>query len=225
MTTLSQLVDDLLVELVRPDMRSMLVDYANQTVREMHFRPATNAPVLFDANRYEEQIAVTSSNPFLWPIPSVTRFQDIEIAFCPEAGVVIQRKNPRVINRESMNPDSDWYYYISGVQVAFSGPAVGDSIKLAYYMYPARLKYKTAAERSIVFDVDSDTYTLVGGGIPTDEQLALETHWMLQRWPDTIKEGVRAKAYKRMGDDSRTRMFYSAFEAARTAVWQSEPSS
>lgn len=56
MTTLSQLVDDLLVELVRPDMRSMLVDYANQTVREMHFRPATNAPVLFDANRYEEQI-------------------------------------------------------------------------------------------------------------------------------------------------------------------------
>jgi hypothetical protein len=92
-------------------------------------------------------------------------------------------------------------------------------------MFVKTLAYKTANQRTIEYDKDTDTYSLVGGGTPTEEQLEVETHWLLQRHGECVKEGTRAKLYKRLADESRARMAFSAFESMRTGVTLNEPSS
>ena len=50
----------------------------------------------------------------------------------------------------------------------------------------------------------------------------LITNWLLIRWEELIKEGVRAKLYKRVADQVRMRAAYSAFESARVAMGAAE---
>lgn len=228
MTTFSQLVDDVVKELLRPDMRDTIATYTNQTIRDVHFRPNVNTAALFDANRYESEETVTADGTWLWSIPSSTRFQDIEAIFIKDLGVYVKRKNPRVALEQSFEPDANLYWYRSGPAIAVHGVAANQVAKLSYHMFPRTLGYKPtigANARIIRFDEDTDSYVLIAGGAPTEEQLELETHWVLQRWADAVKEGVRAKIWKRLGDMERTRMAYSAFESMRTGIWNTEPSS
>jgi hypothetical protein len=229
MTTFSQLVDDVKTELLRPDMTAMLASYANQTIRELHFRPGLNAPILYDANRYEEELAITTERTWLWTIPSSTRFQNVEAIFINDLGIYLQPKNPRIALEPSFQPFADRYWYRSGATIALQGVATGWTGLMSYHMFPRTLAYKPASgagARLIRFDPDTDSYVLiVGGGEPSEAQLELETHWLLQRWGDTVKEGVRAKAYKRLGDMDRTRISFSAFESMRSSVWNTEPAS
>ncbi len=226
MTTFSQLVDDLVVELVRPDLRITMATYANQTIREIHSRPQTRSQTFFDANRMEYEETIAADGPWLWTIPSVTSFQKLEAVYLPEMDLYIRERTPSVAHRESAEPFREFYWYRSGDKIAVAGPLVGLKLQLSYFQYPRTLSYKAAEIRVVRFDVDTDAYVLVaGGGTPTEDQLLLETSWPLQRWPDSIKEGVRAKTYKRIGDNDRTRMSFSAFEAMKEVIWNSESSS
>jgi len=228
MTTFSQLVDDIVMELLRPDMKATIVSYTNQTIRDVHFRPAVNAPVLYDANRYEDELAITTEGTYLWSIPSNTRFQDVEAIFINDIGIYLDRRNPRIALKESFEPHADKYWYRSGPTIAMHGVASGWTGKISYHMFPRILAYKPKTgtdARTIRFDPNADEYVLIGGGAPTESQLELETNWVLQRWGDTIKEGVRAKTWKRLGEMERTRLAYSAFESMRTSIWNSEASS
>lgn len=209
-------------------MRAAIASYTNQTIRDVHFRPNLNSPILYDANRYEDEVTVTSDGMWLWSIPSNTRFQDVEAIFVNELGVYVNRRNPRIALTQSFEPDANLYWYRSGPAIAINGVAAGWTAKLSYHMFPRTLGYKPATganARAVRFNPDSDAYELITGGVPSEAQLELETHWVLQRWADTIKEGVRAKVWKRLGDMERTRMAYSAFESMRTSIWNTEPSS
>lgn len=228
MTTFSRLVDDIVTELLRPDMRATVASYTNQTIRDIHFRPGSQSPILYDANRYEDELTITTDGTWQWMIPSNTRFQNVEAIFINELGQYVKPKNPRIALEASFQPFANLYWYRSGPVIAISGIASGYSGLMSYHMFPRTLAYKPASgtgARLIEFDPDTDSYKLIGGGVPTEEQLELETHWLLQRWGDTVKEGVRAKTWKRLGDMERTRLAFSAFESMRTAVWNSEPSS
>lgn len=228
MTTFSQLVDDIVKELLRPDMKDTIATYTNQTIRDVHFRPNVNSPILYDANRYESEEPVLTDGTWLWSIPSNTRFQDVEAIFIEELGVYVKRKNPRVALEQSFEPDANLYWYRSGPAIAIQGVVAGWTAKFSYHMFPRTLGYKPTAganARLIQFDADADEYTLIAGGAPSEAQLETETHWILQRWADSVKEGVRAKIWKRLGDMERTRMAYSAFESMRTSIWNTEPSS
>lgn len=226
MTTFSQLVDDVVLELLRPDLTPVLAQYANQTIREMHTRPATNAPVYFDANRYEDELAVTTNSPWLWEIPSVTRFQKMEAAYCEAIGAYLVPRSPRMTQALSQEPNAELYYYRTGPAYAFAGLPNGVSLKLAYFLFPRTLAYKAVNDRVTRFDPDTDRYVQIASPTTpaTESELEIETNWLLQRHAETLKEGVRAKAWKRMGDDGRTRTAYSSFESARAAVWNTEPS-
>jgi hypothetical protein len=171
---------------------------------------------------------ITTEGTWLWTIPSSSRFQGLEALFIDELGIYVPPRNPRVALEASFEPNAGVYRYRSGPTIAVQGVAVGWTARISYHLYPRTFLYKPASgtgARQIVYDVDTESYTLVGGGVPTEEQLDLETHWLLDRWADTIKEGLRAKLWKRLGDMERTRIAFSAFESMRTAVWNSEPAS
>ena len=224
MTTFSQLVDDIALELLRPDLRSTIASYVNQTIRDVHFRAGVNSPILFKANRFEELLVATNDSPWLWTIPSVTRFQKLETAFNPELGILLEEKSPRVMKGYSVEPYAAYGYYRTGESYAFAGLSNGHTIYVDYFMFPQGCKYLASADRIVIYDFDTDSYERVGGGAPlSDSELAKETNWVLQRWEHVVKEGARAKIWKRLGDDARTRTAYSAFEAARTGLWNTEP--
>jgi len=226
MTTFSQLVDDILVEMVRPDLRNSIIAYANQTLREIQLRPNSNTAVNYDANRFEVPLAFSSDGMWLWSLPSATRFQDVEAIYVDDLGLYVPKRNPRIALEFSFEPNPDLYWYRSGAQIAINGVLNGWTGKISYFMYTQTLAYKAAGARIITYNVEDDTYLLASsGGVPTEEELATETNWILQRWADTVKEGVRAKAYKRLADETRARMAYSSFETGRLIITQSEPSS
>lgn len=228
-TTFSALIDSIIVELVRPDQIDNCVSWLNQTIRECHFRPTSNQQVFYDENRTETETLVASANPFLWPIPSVTRFQMMEAVYSNNVGIYIPAKNPRIALREATGPYDSYFYYRTGAQYAVAGVAVDDTIQMSYFQYPRMLAYRAnVADRHCTFDPDSDMYYDITSGSPvasTDVQLEVETNWLLQRWDTVLAEGLRAKAYKRLGDDLRTRLSYSAFQTGLTNIFQSEPSS
>ena len=52
--------------------------------------------------------------------------------------------------------------------------------------------------------------------------LAKVSNWILNRWEDTVAEGLRAKVYKRTSDTERARTCYSMFQSMRSGMWTSE---
>src|SRR4051812_37916301 len=85
MTTFSQLVDEMVVETRRPDLRSEIAVYLNQTIREVHFEPGKGNVVHYAENRKEDQITATSDSGQLWDLPSPQNFQGIEAVRFPDA--------------------------------------------------------------------------------------------------------------------------------------------
>lgn len=222
MTTFSQLVDGIVAETLRPDQLTSIVTYTNQTIREVHTRPATNIPILFDANREELELTV-NADPFIWSLPSVTRFQKLEAAYVPELEIYIEQRSPRIIRNFSFEPYSELGYYRTADTYAFMGVEIGFHLWLSYFQFPRTLAYQPKPR--VEYDPVTDSYKQPNGSDATPAQLELCTNWVLQRWADTIREGVRAKVWKRLSDDSRTRMAYSAYTSAQTGLWNTEPAS
>jgi len=229
MTTFSQCIDDVVTELMRPDLLTASASYVNQTMRELHFKPnpqGQSIAIHYDANRFEAEELVNTAEPYMWPIPSTTAFQDMETAYSPTAGIYIKQKNPRVAKAVSYEPNANVYWYRSGPSIAFAGLANGSTLQLSWFEFVRSMGYRTVADRVVIFNALTQEYEKVGGGVPSEAELALETNWMLQRWGDSVvKEGLRAKMWKRIGDLDRGRMSYSAFESNRSGLWMSEPSS
>lgn len=229
MTTFSQCVDDVVVEMMRPDLLVASISYANQTLRELHFKPNPGGqpvPVHYDANRFEDEIAVNTVEPFLWTIPAVNAFQSLETAYSPELGIYIKPKNPRISKAPSFEPYANVFWYRTGPSVAFAGLPNGSNLQLSWFEYVRSMGYIALANRVVTFDPLTQTYSKVGGGTPSEAEMLLETNWMLQRWGESVvKEGIRAKMFKRIGDMDRGRMAYSSFESGRAGLWAAEPSS
>ena len=226
MTTFSQMVDLLLKEIVRPDMVTMLPDYLNQTIREMHTNAQTSLPVAYADNRIEHLITIDSSveaaNNFVWPLPDPTRFQMVEAIYYRSVGRYAKPRTPDVARvRNFSDPLRDLYYYRSGPNLAFSKPGgVGDIIEASILYYPRRLQYQQGTQRKVRWNAESEVFEYINGGTIAD--LGKATNWLLQRHADCLMEGTRAKAYKRMDDQNRAKLAYSQYESMRAAVIATE---
>lgn len=225
MTTFSQLVDSVVVELVRPDQRGNIASYLNQTLRELHFRPGHNSPILYEENRREDDPAINTDGVWLWPVPNPATFHDVEAIFLPELGIYVPRKNPRITRNQSFEPYADVFYYRGGSTIAISGVKNGWTAQISYHVFPRSLAYQLPASRIVEYNPETGEYERKNGGTPSQAEMDAATNWLLQRWDTVIAEGLRAKAWKRIGDEGRARMCFSAFESMRTSITNGEPSS
>lgn len=224
MSTFSQIVDELKLELLRPDFEAVISDYLNQTIRELHARRQTGNPVLYDANRQELEVLIESL-PATWAIPSVPKFQALETVYFKERGVYALKRHPSRAFENGLNSD-DPYWYRSGPVIAFNGILEGETAKLSYFEFPARLQYYATALRPATYNFETESYTYLPSYDVSDTTREnarnLVTNWLLLRWSSVLKEGVRAKVYKRLGEKERAGMCFSAFEAQRGGLLSSE---
>jgi hypothetical protein len=237
MTTFSQLVDEMVVETRRPDLRAEIATYLNQTIREVHFEPSRGNVVHYPANRKEDQITASVDSGQIWDIPNPMTFQTIEAVEFPSLYLGTNgyahevTPGPRIRTQPSI-------YYRSGASFVFGGAVgyggVGGKINISWFEYPPALKYKDATHREAQFDVESGWtyYDLTGvGGLDytqdANKPLALlrVTNWVLQRWADVLREGLRAKVYKRLSDQLRATTSYSLYAQLRQGIFTSEAAS
>lgn len=221
MTTYSQLVDKIILETKRPDLASEIQSYVNQTIRELHNRPDTNATLLFPDNRKEIQLTASTESGFTWELPNPQCWQTLELvrydSVWDEDGPIY----PKVTHPSRALKDLKYYAYRAGGYYSFHGyGGIGSIINVSYFEFPRALKYRQAAAREATWDEDSGWTYLAG--ITTDEQKAAArekgTNWILERWADVVLEGLRAKVYKRVNDEARARTSYSLYAQLRQGM-------
>lgn len=232
MTTFSQLVDDMVQETRRPDLRAEIATYLNQTIREVHFEPSRGNVVFYRDNRREIQIIASSEDSEVWEIPNPATFQGVE------AVRYASNYLGRMEYAEEATPgpglaSKPFYFYRAANSVVFGGVVgyggIGGIIQMSYFVYPSALKYKAAGAREATYDSEEGwTYNTVDSVDygSTDELKATAqervTNWLLMRWADTIREGLRAKVYKRLSDETRQRTSYSLYQQLRQGLFTSE---
>lgn len=224
MTTFSQLVDEMVLELKRPDLRTEIVAYLNQTVLDLHFQPATGNVIQYTANRQELRIFPDVANGYAWDLPKPAVFQMLEAARFTD----LQDRDGEPVWSREMSPGRRlneilWYHYRRGDAYVFVGH--GEVIDLSYFERPPRLKYYVTADRPATYDdVVGWTYATAYDIDDTTRALAraLTSNWLTIRYHDVVTEGVRAKVYKRTSDDSRARTAYSMYTSLRQGLYTSE---
>lgn len=228
MAIFSQVVDDLLRELVRPDLNSMLPGYLTQTIRESHMSAEDRSPVLFPDNRLEVKVIANPviENAYLWQIPNPSVLQAIEAVYYPSVSRYANETSPLLINASNLNnPNDQFCYYRSGTQIAMRGfGQENDSILISWFEFPKSLVYVPATNANrLVYDVETETYTLPAESTRTLEQAKLlSTNWLLERHEEMLKEGVRAKAYARMDDQFRAQASYSKYSQMLLGMQKTE---
>lgn len=234
MTTFSQLVDEMVVETRRPDLRSEIATYLNQTIREVHFEPSRGNVVLYGENRKELEITADTDSGQIWDIPNPALFQAMEAVRFPGQMLYRMEYAPQARPGPSLNTKA-FYYYRSGPSFVFGGTVgyggIGAKIQLSYFEYPPSLKYKAIGSRPAEYDVESGwTYYDLTASSGLDYTLlanqpaaqALVSNWILLRWSDVLREGLRAKVYKRISDQLRATTSYSLYTQLRQGIFTSE---
>jgi hypothetical protein len=226
------LVDEIVAETRRPDLRSEIATYLNQTIREAHFEPSRGNVVHYIDNRKEEQLTADSADVFLWDLPNPPLFQGIEaVRFASH--YLGRMEYAKQVNPGPAMQSEPFYFYRAGSRIAFGGTVgyggVGGIIQISWFEYPAGLKYKEAGTREATYDVETGwAYNTVNsvdyGSTPELQETAQlrVSNWLLLRWADVLKEGLRAKVYKRLSDDVRQRTSYSLYQQLRQGLYTSE---
>lgn len=227
MTTFSQLVDTICAETRRPDMRTEVCNYVNQTARELHFDSERNKILFFNDNFREIQLTAGSESGFSWTIPNPAIFQKLKtVCYASRvdwAGKPIwpQRTTPG----RHLNTLKE-YYYQAGNQFFFNCyGGLNAKINLGFYEFPRRLSYQAVEDRLVAWDEETQEFVYDPGlTTPELQAAALEkaAHWILIRWEDVLAEGVRAKVYKRLSDTERARTTYSMYMSLRGGFWSNE---
>lgn len=228
MTTFSQLIDEMVQETKRPDLLEEMIRYLNQTVREVHFEPSRGNVVHYGENRREDEVTATAETGEIWDIPNPATFQAIEAVRYPTNGLGRMDFVPEITPGPNI-ASREFYFYRSGASFVFGGAygygGIGGKIQLSWFEYPPSLKYKTVATRPASYDEEIG-WTYHADYQATDElkatARALVSNWLLLRWADVLREGLRAKVYKRLSDDVRQRTSYSLFQQLRQGLYTSE---
>lgn len=226
MTTFSQLVDDMISELKRPDLKTEIASYVNQTIRELHFTGDRNAIVLFQDNFREEVLVATEESVHSWEIPNPQVFQQLSAV----KYLTVSTRLGQDIWPEATTPGRHLankvnYYYRVGQTYVFAGfGGINGQIAIGYFEYPRSLKYKEIASRSATYDEDSGWAYADAVNTPELQEAAreLSSNWILLRWKVLVEEGVRAKVYKRLSDTERARTAYSMYGSLRQGFWTAE---
>ncbi len=226
MFTFSQLVDELVSEVKRPDLISDIARYLNQTIRECHFSPDRNAAIFFKENFSESLVTATAEESFSWAQPNPTTFQKLtSVKYVSQTDRLGKSVWPReTIPGRHLN-DLDYYYYQVGPSFVFGGyGGLSAQIALGWFEFPASLVYKSVATRPAQYDAETGwTYHV---DIVTDEDKEaarlVTSNWLLLRWNTVVAEGLRAKVYKRAADTERARTAYSLYAQLRQGLVTSE---
>lgn len=224
-TTFSQLVDEVVKETLRVEMLPQIANYANQTIREMQAHPQSGGYLLFPDSLCEDLITVDANDPFGWDIPNPDRFMAPAAARYDSVYDLGGSNEWAVFVRPGKIMDSrNHFAYRSGQKFFFKGAGgQGATISFSWYEYVRTHKYYRVDERPATYDVDSGWTYHAQHDADDDARAAareMVANWILMRWPETVREGVRAKVYKRTGDESRARLAYSAYQSARLELVQ-----
>ena len=225
MTTFSQLVDKMILETRRPDLVTDIQSYVNQTLRELHFHPETNGAILYHDNMVEMSLVADSETGFFWTIPDPTRFQAMQAV--RYEGVLDEQGNPIYVHERKPGraiAGLERFYYRAAGYFTFAGyPGIDGEISIAFYQFVPAHKYKTTTNREATYDIEDGWSYLTA--VTDEEKLAAEalvSNWLLLRWPTVVEEGVKAKVYKRVGDEMRGRTSYSLYAQLRKGLYTSE---
>lgn len=227
MLTFSQLVDEVVQETNRFDMVGVFASYLNQAIREVHFEPSRGNAVLYEENYQEDQLTANLDTGFSWDIPDVTRFQALQaVRFDSQLD---ERGNPRYAKLLRPGPRLEHENYVvqrAGPSLYFKGyGGLNAKISLSWYEYPRALKYYAVADRPASYDLESG-WTYADAYDDTPELMAqaeaLVTNWLILRWHTVLMEALRAKVYKRLGDEVRQRTSYSLYSQLRQGLFTSE---
>lgn len=220
MTTFSELVDSMVSELRRPDLGSEIARYLNQTIRECHFDPVTNAAQFFKSNTVEATIAATSESAQVWTPPCPQNFQKLSAVEYPTIGIWPEETTPG----RHLRGKTHYYYQVGGSFVFSDYGGVGGQINLFYFVFPHSLTYFAESCRPM-------QCSLLGEKVYAEEWIhdhsredadLLCTNWLLMSWKTVLEEGVRAKVYKRLSDTERARTAYSLYAQLRRGLVTSE---
>lgn len=155
MTTYSQLVDELVLEVRRPDMVVDIARYCNETIRELHFDPKNNAALFYRENFREALILAASEASLTWTIPFPSLFQKMAaVKYLNQWGSGAQVYATETMPGRPLN-GMKWYYYQAGDSFVFSDfGGANAQVALGYYEFPRPLQYKVPAARLVVWDPD-----------------------------------------------------------------------
>ena len=192
----------------------------------MHFSIDRNAALFFSDNFRESLLTANSESGQPWAIPNPATFQKMKVVGYP---TLLDRQGLKIYARETTPgrhlADLDYYYYRVGGSFVFSGyGGINSQLALGWYEFPASLKYKTPTQRPATFDIETGWTYADGVNTPDLQEAArsLVTNWIIFRWAEVVKEGLRAKVYKRLADTERARTCYSLYGALRQGFWTSE---
>lgn len=232
MTTFSQLVDKVTREVGRPDLKERAASYLNQTVRELHSEPKRNTSILFAENYLEDQLTSNVDTGFYWDAPRPSRFQALTLVQFADIvdneirdGTASGFYPPLLVPSRALKTHTS-YYYRGGSRYVFVGyGGLNARVNISWYEFPASLEYFAAGVRPAEYTESLGfTYADEFDGTP-ELRLAAEaltTHWLLLRWPMVLEEGLRAKLYKSISDESRASLCYSLYQQLRSGLWTSE---
>lgn len=227
MTTLSQLVDEVVRETLRPDMIEQITTFINLTIRELHADPKTGLSIGFVENLVETQLTSTQDSGYVFEIPDPALFQFVEaIWFRRGARLAVERKpsSMHAYMSTSLLPAA---YYRSGPTIVFDGyGGSGQLIDLAYCAYPRGLKYYTPALRPVTWDDENRVWNYHADFNVNDAQRLIArtrcTNWLMARHKELVKQGTIAKLYARRNDQERARLAYSLYEQLRPGFVSAE---
>ena len=225
MTTFSQLVDSVVEDTRRPDLRTTIGQYVNQQIRELHIGP-NGAAMKYNDNLVEIELTADEDEGYQYELPSPQRFQVIEAVWYANLGVYADMRNPSSAFAFQDRPFGKCYWYRSGNFLVFNQYGGADAtIKLAYFQYPSRLKYYAAAARPATWD-DEAGWTYHADydvdAASRAEARALVSNWLLERWEDLVGQGSRAKVWARLSDEARSKVAFSNAEAFKAGMIMAE---
>lgn len=207
-------------------MTSDIARYLNQTIRECHFDPETNAALFFKDNLREIRLTTAVADMHTWAMPNPAVFQKIG---CVRYLNVYDSEGRPVWLKETTPGrhlrDLCHYYYRIQQSFVFCGTGnAGSMIDIAYFSFPLSLPYLAANCRPMYYnEYGLPIYGEDWACADAQEQAkCLSTNWLLERWADVVSEGVRAKVYKRISDTERARTCYSLYAQLRRGLTTSE---
>lgn len=199
----SELVDTVAQRSGRVDRRLDIISWTNLTVQEMAGKHC------FFKNFVEDQIEVTT-DPVIFPRPArlqkfrTARYDGIDSPdgfpnFCPPGRAQAQYTR---------------FYYANGISYIFKGAV--SYIDIGYYQFPKKLAYYDADVRPATYDFEAEEWSYLDAYDVDDDtrEVArdLVSNWVLRDYYELTMEGVLGKAFKAVGDVTRSATHFSFFE-------------
>lgn len=220
--TFSALVDRVVADSHRINLRDTIIGYVNVTVRECQVM------AYFERDFVEDQI-VGTNDPHIFTRPDALRL--MRTAYYPGWDVY-----PRYIMPGLAQQGEQFFYYGGPTYYVFKGHEAGQNIDIGYYMYQNRLVYfedlTSDLGRPAKYDADTAAWTYWDTGtqqfVSTLGTTALNeaaeakvTNWLLFHWYDVIVEGTLAKIFKLI-DDPRAKQAFALYKSFQKDILRGE---